>query len=202
MNPPQLPPQPRTHRARLDPAAKVLIGLAVVGAIFVGLVIALRLFGLVRPFSVPTGGMAPAISPGDHVMLESFTFLSRGPRRGDVVCFKTDGISMLPPGQIYVKRLAGEPGEHLRISDGKLYINDKYVAMSNAAGQISRLLPPPVGVTPLITDKSIPNGYYFVLGDNSTNSLDSRFWGCVSRGNILGRIWFCYWPPQRVGKVK
>src|SRR2546422_10131999 len=126
------PPLPRPQRARLDIRSKLLIGLAIPPAVLVGALTVLRIFGLVRPFSVPTGGMTPAVSPGDHVMMEGVTFLARKPRRGDVVVFKTDGIASLPSAQIYVKRVAGEPGDQLRISDGKLYINGRHVALSNA----------------------------------------------------------------------
>jgi signal peptidase I len=81
--------------------------------------------------------MAPAVSPGDHVMMEGITYLTRNPSRGEVVVFKTDGIDSLPPGQIYVKRVAGEPGDSLRISDGKLFVNGQRVALSNAVGEIT-----------------------------------------------------------------
>jgi signal peptidase I len=52
------------------------------------------------------------------------------------------------------------------------------------------------------TDVIVAEGCYFVLGDNSTNSLDSRFYGTIRRQSIIGRILFCYWPPERVGGVK
>ena len=135
-------------------------------------------------------------------MMERLTFRSRRPRRGDVVCFKTDGIQGLPQAQVYVKRVAGEPGEHLQIADGKLNINGRYIVLSNASGAISYFLPPLAGPPPAQTDLVVPKDCYFLLGDNSRNSLDSRFYGSVPRGNILGRISFCYWPPHRVGKVK
>src|SRR5512146_974565 len=115
-----LPPSAR--QKRLDRFTRLLAGLSLAAAIAVGLALGLRLFGLLRPFSVPTGAMTPAVSSGDHVMMERLTFRSRRPRRGDVVCFKTDGIQGLPQAQVYVKRVAGEPGEHLQIAGGKLYI--------------------------------------------------------------------------------
>jgi signal peptidase I len=182
--------------------SKFLIGLALVPACLVGALIVLRICGLVRPFSVPTGAMTPAVSAGDHVMMEGVTFVSRHPRRGDVVVFRTDGIGSLPPATVYLKRVVGEPGDHLRISAGKLFVNDKQVSLSNVVGEIVYDLPPHAERFSLKTELTVPNGCYFVLGDNSTNSFDSRFWGSVPRGNILGRIVFCYWPPQRVGGVR
>jgi signal peptidase I len=160
----------------------------------------LGLLGLIRLFTFPTGAMSPAVSPGDHVLVERFTFLSRKPRRGDVVVFKTRGIESLPDDQFYAKRVAGEPGEHLRISDGTLFINDTRVALSNAFGEI-KYVEPPIP-TPLKTDVTVPPLCYYMLGDNSRNSSDSRSWGSVPNENIVGRICFCYWPPSRMGRVR
>ena len=78
-------------------------------------------------------------------MMEGVTFIARQPHRGDVVVFSTDGIDSLPPATFYVKRVAGEPGDHLRISEGKLFVNDKEVSLSNAAGEIVYHMPPGAG---------------------------------------------------------
>ncbi len=146
--------------------------------------------------------MAPTITSGDHVIMEGFTFLARKPRRGDVAVFKSDGIAQLLPATLYVKRVAGEPGDRLRIVDGKLYINDQHVALSNAVGEIEYF--PPAGLEKMApqTNVTVPAGQYYVLGDNSTNSSDSRFWGFVPAKHIMGRIAFCYWPLNRVGGVR
>jgi signal peptidase I len=196
-------PSPRTSRVALSRRSKLLIALGLIPALAVAALVVLRICGLVRPFSAPTGAMALAISPGDHVMMEGLTFLFREPRRGDIIVFKMDGIAPLPPGTMYVKRVAGEPGEHLQISGGKLFVNDKHVSLSNSAGEIVYNLPRRADAFLFPqTNVTVFGGWYFVLGDNSTNSFDSRFWGSVPRSNILGRVSFCYWPPHRVGKVK
>jgi len=199
-NPPPLPLAARSSMRRGD---KVLVGVALVPAGIIVALIVLRICGLMRPFGVPTGAMTPAVSPGDHFMMEGISFLSRQPRRGDIVIFKTDGIDSLPPpSTLYVKRVAGEPGDHLRISEGKLFVNDRQVSLSNEAGEIIYDPPPLTAGLSIQTDVKVPNSCYFVLGDNSTNSFDSRFWGSVPRGNIIGRVSFCYWPIQRAGTIK
>jgi signal peptidase I len=179
---------------------KVIVSLAVVvGAVL----ISLRPLGLIRPFLVPTGAMTPAISRGDHIMMEGFTFLVRKPHRGDIIIFRTDGIASLPAGTIYNKRVAGEPGERLRMSHGKLYVNDTHVALRNASGEIRYVFLP--GSNYLASDREtvmVPEGHYFVLGDNSSNSSDSRAWGFVPAKNVLGRAFFCFWPLERIGGVR
>ena len=202
MAPSTPPPLPRRPRPSMGRGTECLIALAVIPASLIAVLIFLRVFGLVRPFAVPTGAMTPAVSPGDHVMVEGVTFLFRQPRRGDIVVFWTDGIASLPAGQFYLKRVAGQPGDHLRISGGKLFINEKKVSLSNAVGEISYDSPPNAEAFSLRTEVTVPGGSYFVLGDNSTNSFDSRFWGSVPRRNIIGRVLFCYWPLQRIGGVK
>ena len=126
------PPLPGTKRSALDRRSKALIGLAIVVTVFLVALAILRVLGLIRPFSVPTGAMTPAIARGDHFMMEGFSFLVGEPDRGDIIVFKTDGITSLAPdqrGSIYIKRVAGMPGERLRIADSRLYVNDKHVGL-------------------------------------------------------------------------
>jgi signal peptidase I len=199
--PPETPPLISKAQARINRRNKLIIALAALPACFIAALILLRLCNLLRTFSIPTGAMAPAVSPGDYILTEGFTFLLGKPHRGDIVVFRTAGIESLPQDQFYIKRVAGEPGDHLRISGGKLFINEKPVSLSNALGEIIYNLPR--GSEGLVkTDVKVPDGCYFVLGDNSTNSLDSRYWGSVARGSIIGRVAYCYFPPQRRGRVK
>ena len=178
------------------------MGLAAGVMVFVSTLLILRVFGLVRLITMPTGGMAPGVLPGDHVLTEGFSYLSRKPRRGDIAVFRAEGIPQLAAGFYYTKRIAGEPGDHVQISAGKLYINDQHVVLSNAAGEISYFLPRAAERMSPQTDVTVPAGQYYVLGDTSTNSFDSRFWGFLPANNIVGRIAFCYWPPKRLGAVK
>jgi signal peptidase I len=202
MQPETPPPLQKPSPASMHWGTKLVIGLALIPALLIGALSVLRFCGFVHPYSVPTGAMAPAVSAGDHIMTERFTYLFREPRRGDVAAFTGNGIPGLQPATIYLKRVAGEPGEHVRISEGKLFVNDKPVSLSNEMGEISYNVPPHAALVAPKQDVNVPEASYFVLGDNSTNSLDSRYWGNLPRGNIRGRVAFRYWPPRRIGWVK
>ena len=166
-------------------------------------------FGKTRLYSVPTKAMGPTIQPGDGVFTEDLSYLVKKPERGDIVVFEIKGISkiMMPVGvgsHIYVHRLVGLPGEDLRITDGKLYVNGTHVPITNREGEIHYTNSGSGGSclkSPTDTFK-VPAGQYFVLGDTSPNSSDSRYWGCVPAENIKGKVVGIYWPVNRFGAVK
>jgi len=200
----QPPPLPKTQPPKLSTRRRVVLCLAVLMAM---IVLSLRPLGLIRPFKVPTNNMTPAMLSGDHIFAEKLTYWFRKPRRGDVLVFRTDGIADFPlsqSGQVYSKRLVGLPGETLHIEDGKLFVDGKAMPLSNAGGEI-RYLPIPQLKHRLNSPAdrfTVPADGYFVMGDNSTNSFDSRFWGVVPRENVIGRVWLRYWPLSQFGSIK
>ena len=181
---------------------KALIIFAVLPGLCFTLLVLLRAGGLLRPFRVPTGAMSPAVRPDDHIFTEGFSYRFGGKlERGDIIAFKTEKISdMSMAPAIFIKRTAGLPGERVRIQNGKLLINDQPVGLTNEAGgiryaNVARLISPAQTLT-------VPEGHYFVLGDTSTNSFDSRYWGFVPQEAVVGRAFICYWPPSRIGRIK
>ena len=174
------------------------------------LLLALRLLGLLNPYSIPTASMSPAISKDDMLLVEGFTFLLRKPVRGDIIAFKTEGIERIahPPGiksHVHLKRIVGLPGETLQISGGQIYVNGIPIPIRNQAGEIrftnlrmsggGLLSSPEEPVT-------VPEGMYFVLGDNSPDSADSRAWGFVPAGNVIGKSAIRFGPLDRIGLIK
>jgi signal peptidase I len=159
---------------------------------------------LTRPFKVPTGSMEPTILPGDRLFVQTSAYWFTAPSRGEVVVFRTDALdsALVPKGQFYLKRIAGLPGEALQISEGRLLIHGQpldqplMLAGHNFA---------PVGIHPLDMSSNlyrIPKNTYFVVGDNGTNSLDSRFYGPIPRASIIGRATKTYWPVARAGDIR
>lgn len=146
------------------------------------------------------------VQSGDQLFVDRFTYHFRKPRRADVFVFETHDIPVGMPGDFYIKRLAGVPGDSLEIHDPRLWVNGKPAAepafdrvascrdgyrgyTSQAYSQ--QFLKGPGDV------KRLGTGEYFALGDNSFASADSRMWGVVPYKNIVGRGFFVYWPLTR-----
>jgi signal peptidase I len=165
---------------------------------------------VVQTFTMPPGSMSPTILPGDHFLAEKVTFRIGDPKRGDIVVFKTKGIASLPQDTYYVKRVVGLPGEKIRIDPPNLIVNDQVVSDPPIFHRIASGQPPfagfqlatgPAAVARHLTKPTdevvLAKDQYLVLGDNTRNSFDSRYWGSVPRKNIVGRAIRIYWPLNR-----
>ncbi|NOY83179.1 MAG: signal peptidase I [Kiritimatiellaeota bacterium] len=155
---------------------------------------------------------------GDHLFVDRTRFDFTEPRRGDITVFLTDGIRDTDgtslEGRYYIKRLVGLPGDELRIRDHRLYLRkpgeDRFALvdasirpgferMYTFKGGYRGYSHFP-GSTYLKTNNDtfkVPEDSYFMLGDNSENSKDSRFWGTVPRRNLVGRAFLVWWPFTR-----
>jgi signal peptidase I len=146
-----------------------------------------------------------AIDTGDQVFVDKCSYNFVKPHNGDVFVFRTNGIPEIRPDPIagppfYIKRLAGLPGDQLRIDPPFLYINGKK-AEGYGFERVMSARPPYRGYAPgqkylSKPDQtySAPRDGYFAMGDNSYNSFDSRYWGPVPVENLVGRGLFVYWP--------
>lgn len=158
------------------------------------------------------------VQAGDQVFVDRMTYQFRNPERSDVFVFKTTGIQRiemnLDPAlgsQFYIKRLAGVPGDTLRINAPKLFLDGapatqppflRVMSCENGYRGYSNPSAAQYLTTP---DESftVPSHAFFALGDNSYNSSDSRYWGIVPERNVIGRGYFVYWPfSERWGFIR
>ena len=169
----------------------------------------------IAPFKIPTASMSPTIQGnrklpdgttvgGDHLFAEKYAYWFSQPKRGDIVVFKAAGLSpMLPENELYIKRVIGVPGDVLSVQYGQLYNHGQIMANPTI---IARLHVQATAGQNFLVEKDatfvVSNGCYFVVGDNSVNSLDSRHWGALPEANIIGKVSKIYWPLERAGKLQ
>jgi len=159
-------------------------GSAVRFAAVLVLTLALAL-GVVRPFGVEvfrvaSGSMAPTLRAGDHVLADKLAYRIGDPRRGDLVVFRGPG------GEVMIKRAVGLPGDKVAVRDGVLHVNGRRVVEPyvNYGLNDSNYFGPVV----------VPENHVFVMGDRRENSEDSREFGPVRRGDLIGRVLLRLWP--------
>jgi signal peptidase I len=189
------PGLPRSVRVVLDWI--ITIG----GAILI--VLALKAW-VVNPYRIPSSSMEPTLhcarpSPGcetrfsDRVLANRFIYHFRKPKRGEIIVFQTPPTAKLRcgAGGTFVKRLIGLPGETVSERDGVVYIDGRRLDEPYIE-DLRRDHEPP-------RSWHVPQGDYFFMGDNRAQSCDSRVWGSVPRANLIGEVFFVYWPPNRIG---
>ena len=158
-----------------------------------------------KPYRIPSPSMEPTLNCAapaqgclgrfdDRVIALRLAYDFESPARGQMVVFKTPAAaSKCGPadgGQTFVKRLIGLPGDRVHERDGFIFINGKpldepYVAPADRDHESGTW--------------NVPNGRYFFLGDNRSNSCDSRVWGSVPRADLIGPVIVRYWPLGRIG---
>ena len=139
---------------------------------------------VVGNFWIPSESMVPTIEVNDKVIVTNFSYWFEGPKRGDVIVFRYP----LDTKKDYIKRCIGLPGETVEFRDSKLYVN----------GQLVEEPYLPEGL--VFEDYGpieVPEGQYFMCGDNRNHSSDSRVWGFVEKRLIIGKSQVIYWPFDR-----
>ena len=161
-----------------------------------------------RAYVMPTGAMEDTLLIGDHIFVPRFGATT--PSRGDVIVFRYP----VDPAQTFVKRVVGIPRDRVRFLDKQLIINGNLVEEPYTLHKTSYVDSYrdnfPSTPNTYVYDQAlemlekhvidgeivVPEGHYFVLGDNRDLSLDSRYWGFVPRENIIGKPWIVYWSSE------
>jgi signal peptidase I len=210
-----VPERPKRHRSR-NPVDRLTQGLphglrvtidwivTIVGAI--AIVLAIKAW-VVNPYRIPSSSMEPTLhcaKPAngcearfsDRVLANRLIYRFRDPKRGEIIVFETPPAARARcgAGGTFVKRLIGLPGDQLELrNEGGLsyvYINGKkldepYIGRNRRDSRGPETF-------------SVAHGQYFMMGDNRSQSCDSREWGTVPRKNLIGKVFATYWPPNRI----
>jgi signal peptidase I len=189
---------PHTWRVTIDWVVTI------VGAI--AIVLAIKAW-VVNPYRIPSSSMEPTLHCArpangcearfsDRVLANRFIYHFREPRRGEIVVFETPPAARARcgAGGTFVKRLIGLPGERLelRTEGGFSFV---YIDGKKLAEPYIRQGRRDAGGPETFT---IPEGQFFMMGDNRSQSCDSREWGTVPRANLIGKVFATYWPPTRI----
>ena len=155
----------------------------------VGLAVALRAF-VVQTYFIPSASMEPTLMIGDRILVDKLSYHLHGVGRFDIVVFaKPPKEDADPSITDLVKRVIGLPGDVISSRGGQVYIDGRLLH--------EPFLPPGTVTTGIVTQKVPPNEY-FVMGDNRSDSQDSRYFGPISRSLLVGRVVLRIWPPSRV----
>jgi signal peptidase I len=165
---------------------KILREVGITILIAVAVFVCLRL--TVQSYTVVMSSMEPNFQEGECIMVNKVCYRSSGPQRGEVIVFDPSFDSEYP----FIKRVIGLPGETVEIKDGKVSVNGTPL-------NEEYIMAPPNYTMPVT---EVPENEYFVLGDNRNNSTDSSKGWTVLQDNIIGKAWFTYWPPSKLGIVK
>lgn len=159
---------------------------------------------VVKPYRIPSESMLDTLRPGDRVLVNRMVYHLREPRRGDVIVFRYPQ----DPDVVFIKRIVGVPGDLLEVRDGRLYVNGRraaepYVHRTGGRPDPTIAQAAVAGATvhdpwSLAEPYRVPSDAFFVMGDNRSDSDDSRDWGTVPRAAIVGEGLATYWPLSRM----
>lgn len=153
---------------------------------------------IIGPYKIPTGSMETTLMIGDRIFVDKLTYRFRGPKRGEVVVFKYP----LDTKKDFVKRLIAFGGESVEIRDGGVYVNGEHLENPDTIREHYYYNRNDWDYGKEHQQFQVPPGNYFVLGDNSGHSSDSRNWGFVPQNDMIGRAVVIWWPPKRIGQIK
>ena len=159
----------------------------------VGLSLGISIFIIVflyQPVKVEGTSMMPGLADQERIFINKYAYRLGSIERGDVVVFRYPG----DPSKNYIKRIVGVPGDRIEIVRGEVMVNGNRLQEPYVPAQFRD--------ERSMSEMTVPEDDYFVLGDHRNLSSDSRDFGVVEREAIFGKAVFAYWPTGMVGKLR
>lgn len=217
--------KPRGRKRNKTPAGSA-IEFVVIIAVAIGLAFAIQQF-LVKPFRIPSPSMVPTLKVGQRVLVNRLGPHFGDPSRGDIVVFKPpkgadpnvdscgnpkepdngracDKSTPEQSNSNFIKRVVAIPGDWIEIRNNRVYLAKRQTGPFKEQNEpfinkADQSCDPPL--CNLRKPIQVPPGHFFMMGDNRAQSDDSRKWGPVPKKWIIGRAFFTYWPPDRIGTL-
>ncbi len=161
----------------------------------VALALLIRTF-IIAPFKIPSGSMHPTLIEGDRILVSKFLYHFRPPRRGEIVVFRYPE----DPKRPFIKRLVALGGDTVEIREGQILVNGQVLKEAEVFQSIHYVNDGLYGKTRQVIQ--VPPNHFYVLGDNSRSSHDSRFWGFVPARFLIGRAVCIFWPLNRLRALR
>jgi len=146
----------------------------------------------VQAYKLPAASMEPTLLIGDHILVDRH-MSTRNPTRGDIIIFEFPE----DPSKDFVKRVVAIGGDTVEVREKDLYINNKPLKESYIVHKELDVIPATQNPRDNLGPVTVPEGSYFVMGDNRDRSYDSRFWGFVEKKKIKGTVRNIYWSWDR-----
>jgi len=190
------PAAPTTGVARRRRRVRTLLEWVAVLVVALVVAVVVRTY-VIQTYYIPSISMEPTLQVGDHILVLKAAYRFTSPAIGDVIVFTAPpsehNACQDPQVQDLVKRIVALPGDRIKSVGNTIYVNGKVLAQPwpHTAS---------IGDTP-IQQQTIPANRFFVMGDNRPESCDSRLWGTVPRGDIIGKAVLIFWPLSRLSII-
>ena len=144
-------------------------------------------------YVIPSGSMEDTLMPEDRIFAEKISYYVDSPQPGDIVTFDDPEV----PGRTLIKRCVAVAGQTVDLQDGKVVVDGVTLSEPYTMGKESLPLNSPTVTYPY----TVPQGHIWVMGDNRTNSLDSRYFGSIRIDSVTGKAFFRFFPFDRIGTL-
>lgn len=191
-------PYMRRHEepGRRHPLLRTAVDALIIILVAIFLTWGIRNF-VMEPFMVPSGSMQDTIEIGDRVFSEKLTYRFSDMKQGDVVTFADPADA----SQMLIKRVIARGGQTVDLTDGVVHVDGVALDEPYTEGKPSNPLPTTLPGVDIVYPYTVPAGCLWVMGDNRTNSADSRYFGAIPESSVSGHAFFIYWPFGHVGSL-
>lgn len=170
---------------------RLVIEIVLIIVVAVGLATLFTRF-VMQPYEIPSGSMESTIEVGDRVFSEKVSYAFGEPKQGDIITFEDPSN----PDRVLIKRVIATGGQTVELIDGTVYVDGVALDEPYTSGKPSNDL-----YSGLEYPYTVPDGHVWVMGDNRTNSADSRAFGAIPLESVTGHAVLRYWPLDRIGTL-